>query len=79
MNSYCRCRKADTADLSFQQANSAAQKEIQSASDALTSSFTDQQGSTPESLNSLALSRLDRWQQAHPSASGFQVTTTAAI
>ncbi|DBA81104.1 TPA: COP9 signalosome complex subunit 8 [Trebouxia sp. C0005] len=65
-------KKADTADLNFQQTNSAAQKEIQTASDALTSSFTDQQGSTRESLNSLALSRLDRWQQAHPSASGFQ-------
>ena len=79
MKSYCRCRKGENADRSLQQANSAAQKEIQTASDSLTSSFTDEQGSTPESLNSLALSRLDRWQQAHPSASGFQVTTTAAI
>ena len=67
------CRKADSADLKVQQGSTAAQQRIEAASDALSGSLTARQGSTPEGLDSLALSRLDRWRQAHPSVSGFQV------
>lgn len=33
-----------------------------------------QQGNTPESLDRLALSRLDGWRKAHPTAGSFQAS-----
>lgn len=65
-------RAEGAADSDLREANSAAQKALQAASDALAGSFASQQGCAPGSLASLANSRLDRWQQAHPSASSFQ-------
>ena len=68
-------RKADTADRKLQDTKTAAEKAISSASDAMAGCMAGQQGSTPESLDRLAISRLDRWRKAHPTAASFQAST----
>lgn len=66
------CRKADAADHKLQETKAAAEKAIGSASDAVAGCMAGQQGSTPESLDRLAVSRLDRWRKAQPTTTSFQ-------
>ena len=66
-------RVAEDARAKAMAAKTEAQKSLEAVSDALAGVASAQQSVTTEVLHSLAVSRLDRWQQAHSDVGHFQV------